>query len=239
MPDITKTERITAMITLSHLTKAYKGKTVVEDLSFTLREGTLFALLGSNGAGKSTAIKMILGLVRKDSGEIVVPEGTTIGYSPEMPYFPPFLTGLEVLQYYGGLQNIPKKELKETCSHLMGLVGLSEDKAKVKSYSKGMLQRLALAQALLGNPQVLILDEPCAGLDAMGRIEMAGLIAGLKKQGKTILMNSHILSDMEKVCDEGIIMQQGKAMRTFTKEEISEEGSLEDIFVGTIGGNAK
>lgn len=234
-----KTERIIAMITLSHLTKTYKGKRVVDDLSFTLRKGTLFALLGSNGAGKSTTIKMILGLVRKDSGEMVIPKGTTIGYSPETPYFPTFLTGLEVLQYYGELQKIPKEELKETCGRLMELVSLSPDKTKIKVYSKGMLQRLALAQALLGNPQVLILDEPCAGLDAMGRIEMIEIIAGLKKQGKTILMNSHILSDMEKVCDEGIIMQQGKVMRTFTKEEIGEEGSLEDIFVKTIGGSAK
>lgn len=106
-----KTERIIAMITLSHLTKTYKGKAVVEDLSFNLRKGTLFALLGSNGAGKSTTIKMILGLVRRDSGEVVIPEGTTIGYSPETPYFPPFLTGLEVLQYYGALQKIPREEL--------------------------------------------------------------------------------------------------------------------------------
>lgn len=234
-----KTERIVAMITLSHLTKNYKGKAVVEDLSFNLRKGTLFALLGSNGAGKSTTIKMILGLVRRDSGEIVIPEGTTIGYSPETPYFPTFLTGLEVLKYYGALQKIPKEELQETCRHLMDLVSLSQDKTKIKFYSKGMLQRLALAQALLGNPQVLILDEPCAGLDAMGRIEMIELIAGLKKQGKTILMNSHILSDMEKVCDEGIIMQNGIVMRTFTKAEICEEGSLENIFVETIGGNAE
>lgn len=227
------------MITLSHLTKTYKEKAVVNDLSFILREGTLFALLGSNGAGKSTTIKMILGLVQKDSGEVVIPEGTTIGYSPETPYFPPFLTGLEVLQYYGALQKLPQKELKEICIQLMELVGLSPDKTKIKFYSKGMLQRLALAQALLGNPKVLILDEPCAGLDAMGRIEMIELIAGLKKQGKTILMNSHILSDMEKVCDEGIIMQKGTVMRTFTKAEICVEGSLEHIFVETIGGSTK
>lgn len=234
-----KTERIIAMITLSHLTKTYKGKAVVEDLSFNLRKGTLFALLGSNGAGKSTTIKMILGLVRRDSGEVVIPEGTTIGYSPETPYFPPFLTGLEVLQYYGALQKIPREELQETCRRLMELVSLCQDKTKIKFYSKGMLQRLALAQALLGNPQVLILDEPCAGLDAMGRIEMIELIAELKKQGKTILMNSHILSDMEKVCDEGIIMQKGIVMRTFTKAEICEEGSLENIFVETIGGDVR
>lgn len=227
------------MITLEGLTKSYKGKRVVDDLSFTMKEGQLFALLGSNGAGKSTTIKMILGLVAKDKGEITIPEGVTIGYSPETPYFPPFLTGMEVLQYYGALQRLPRSDLKDTCVRLMELVGLEKDKTKIKFYSKGMLQRLALAQALLGNPQILILDEPCAGLDAMGRIEMIDLIGRLKKQGKTILMNSHILNDIEKVCDEGIIMQKGKVMRTFTKEDISGEGSLEDIFMDAIGGGGR
>lgn len=226
------------MITLSNLSKSYKGKKVVDNLSFSMKEGQLFALLGSNGAGKSTTIKMILGLVEKDEGEIEIPEGIGIGYSPETPYFPPFLTGIEVLEYYGQLQKLPKSELKTTCEELMELVGLENDKTKIKFYSKGMLQRLALAQAMLGNPELLILDEPCAGLDAMGRIEMIELIKNLKKQGKTILMNSHILSDMEKVCDEGIIMQKGKVLRRFKKEDITEEESLEDIFVKTIGKGA-
>lgn len=226
------------MITLSNLSKSYKGKRVVEELSCTMKEGKLFALLGSNGAGKSTTIKMILGLVKADEGEIDTPEGVRIGYSPETPYFPPFLTGMEVLEYYGRLQKLPKQELKENSEALMELVGLEKDKTKIRFYSKGMLQRLALAQALLGNPELLILDEPCAGLDAMGRIEMIELIAELKKQGKTILMNSHILSDMEKVCDEGIIMQKGKVLRRFQKEDIAEE-SLENLFVKTIGGNVK
>lgn len=223
------------MITLSNLSKSYKGKKVVDNLSFTMKEGQLFALLGSNGAGKSTTIKMMLGLVAKDEGEIDIPEGIGIGYSPETPYFPPFLTGIEVLEYYGRLQKLPKSELKKNCEELMALVGLENDKTKIKFYSKGMLQRLALAQALLGNPDLLILDEPCAGLDAMGRIEMLELIASLKKQGKTILMNSHILSDMEKVCDEGIIMQKGKVLRRFKRADLTEEESLEDIFVKTIG----
>lgn len=223
------------MITISNLTKSYHGKTVVDHLSFTMKEGTLFALLGSNGAGKSTTIKMMLSLVKKDEGNVEIDEGISIGYSPETPYFPPFLTGTEVLSYYGALQKIPKKNLKEESESLLELVGLEDEKTRIKFYSKGMLQRLALAQALLGNPQVLVLDEPCAGLDAMGRIEMIELIDRLKKQGKTILMNSHILSDIEKVCDEGIIMNKGKVLRTFTKDEFSEDKKLEDIFVETIG----
>ena len=227
------------MITISGLSKSYNGKKVVDDLSFTVREGTLFALLGSNGAGKSTTIKMMLSLVKKDEGDIDIPGNILVGYSPETPYFPPFLTGMEVLFYYGALQKIPKQDLKEECDRLLDLVGLEKDKTKIRFYSKGMLQRLALAQALLGDPPVLILDEPCAGLDAMGRIEMIELIGELKKQGKTILMNSHILSDIEKVCDEGIIMKKGKVLRSFTKEDFSGETSLETIFTETINGGKK
>lgn len=224
------------IITISGLTKSYQGKKVVDNLSFTMKEGTLFALLGSNGAGKSTTIKMILSLVKKEEGSINIQQNTSIGYSPETPYFPPFLTGMEVLVYYGRLQKLSAGNLKESCEKLLSLTGLENEKTKIKFYSKGMLQRLALAQALLGNPQVLILDEPCAGLDAMGRIEMIELIDRLKKEGKTILMNSHILSDIEKVCDEGIIMNKGKVLRTFTKDEFSEDKKLEDIFVETVSG---
>lgn len=224
------------MIKISGLSKSYNGKKVVDNLSFTMKEGNLFALLGSNGAGKSTTIKMMLSLVKKDGGTIEMPEGISVGYSPETPYFPPFLTGMEVLFYYGALQKIPKENLKGECEELLHLVGLSEEKTKIKFYSKGMLQRLALAQAMLGNPSVLILDEPCAGLDAMGRIEMIELIMKLKTAGKTILMNSHILSDIEKVCDEGMIMQKGKVLRRFTKEDLKGGESLETIFTKTISG---
>ena len=224
------------MITVTGLSKSYNGKKVVDDLSFTMKEGNLFALLGSNGAGKSTTIKMMLSLVKKDGGRIEIPEDALLGYSPETPYFPPFLTGMEVLLYYGVLQKIPREKLKEECGTLLHLVGLSEEKTKIKFYSKGMLQRLALAQAMLGNPSILILDEPCAGLDAMGRIEMIELIMKLKTAGKTILMNSHILGDIEKVCDEGMIMQKGKVLRRFTKEDLRDGESLETIFTKTISG---
>ena len=120
---------------------------------------------------------------------------------------------------------------------LLNIVGLNDTKEAVRHYSKGMLQRLALAQALLGNPDILILDEPCAGLDAAGRIEMVELIRTLKQQGKTILMNSHVLSDIEKVCDEGIIMQNGKLVRQFTAADLSGSKTLEELFIETIRNN--
>ena len=146
------------------------------------------------------------------------------------------MTGEEVLRYYGELQGIAKKEWKGTCERLLEVVGLDNDGTKVRHYSKGMLQRLALAQALLGDPEILILDEPCAGLDAMGRLEMLELIRGFKEQGKTIIMNSHILNDIEKVCDGGIIMKKGKKVNAFKKSDLTKERTLEELFVESVGG---
>lgn len=224
------------MLSCRDITKKYKNVTVVDNLSFQVEEGEVFALLGSNGAGKTTTIKMILGLIRKDSGEIEKKEGLTIGYSPETPFFPPFLTGREALTYYAKIQKIDKTSISNLVGELLEVVGLEDSKTKIKVYSKGMLQRLALAQALLGNPQLLILDEPTAGLDALGRVEMMQLIGELKKQGKTIILNSHILNDIERVCDRGIIMKKGKVLKTWTRQEEHQGKSLEEIFVETVGG---
>lgn len=224
------------MLSCRDITKKYKNVTVVDNLSFQVEEGEVFALLGSNGAGKTTTIKMILGLIQKDSGEIEKKEGLTIGYSPETPYFPPFLDGREALTYYAKIQKIDKTSISNLVGELLEVVGLEDSKTKIKVYSKGMLQRLALAQALLGNPQLLILDEPTAGLDALGRVEMMQLIGELKKQGKTIILNSHILNDIERVCDRGIIMKKGKILKTWTRQEEHQGKSLEEIFVETVGG---
>jgi len=224
------------IIEITNLNKVYKGKKVVNDLSFSVADNEAFALLGSNGAGKSTTIKIILGLVRANSGSINIEAGKTIGYSPETPSFPSFLNGGEVLAYYAKLQKIPQADVKDTVERLLKMVGLDIDKTRVKFYSKGMLQRLALAQALLGDPDILLLDEPCAGLDAMGRIEMIELLKRLRKRGKTIIINSHILSDIEKVCDHGIIMNKGEVRRNWSQEDIQEDCTLEDIFTQTLGG---
>ena len=138
--------------------------------------------------------------------------------------------------YYAGIQNIAKEKRQSEVLHLLELVGLSNDPVKVKHYSKGMLQRLALAQAMLGNPSLLILDEPTAGLDALGRIEMMNLLNRLKEQGKTILMNSHILNDIERVCDRGIIMKHGKLVRVWSNEELKQGETLESLFLMAVGG---
>ena len=223
------------MLECTNLTKSYKKKCVVNSLSFNVKRGEIFAFLGSNGAGKTTTIKMILGLVAIDSGEVKIAENIRIGYSPETPYFPPFLTGYEVLEYYAGIQKTAKTERKTEIPKLLETVGLENDKTRVKNYSKGMLQRLALAQALLDNPDLLILDEPTAGLDALGRVEIMQLIEKLKNSGKTIIINSHILNDIERICDRGIIIKKGVQMGVWNKSDNNTK-TLEEIFLDLVGG---
>lgn len=223
------------MLTCNQLVKTYQRKNVVNALSFHVNKGEVFALLGSNGAGKTTTIKMILGLVKKDAGTVEGIQSMQVGYSPETPYFPPFLTGKEVLMYYAKIQKMKKSECAKIVEELLERVGLEDDKKKIKHYSKGMLQRLALAQALIGDHKLLILDEPTAGLDSLGRLEMLNLIKKLQEEGKTIVLNSHILNDIEKVCNRGIIMKKGSVVREWSQQQ--EQGkTLEEVFLEAVGG---
>ncbi len=221
------------MISLENVTKTYKDKTVVDKLSLSVGKGEVFALLGANGAGKTTTIKMILGLAKVSSGNIKIADGTKIGYSPETPYFPPYLTAMEVLSYYAGIEGDKSKKDKSYLKKLLDVTGLEDTKTKVKNYSKGMIQRLALAQALIADPDILILDEPTAGLDALGRKHNLELLESLKKSGKTIIINSHILHDIEAICDRGVIMKKGEVIDTWTNG-VSHE-SLEDKFIRLVG----
>lgn len=226
------------MLECTDLTKTYKKECVVNNLSFEVRKGEIFALLGSNGAGKTTTIKMILGLIGIDGGAVNLDPDISIGYSPETPYFPPFLTGYEVLDYYAGIQKISLSQRKEEIPRLFETVGLENDRTRVKSYSKGMLQRLAFAQALIGNPDLLILDEPTAGLDALGRLEIMELIKKMRQTGKTIIINSHILNDIERICDRGIIIKKGVLMGVWNKADNNSQ-SLEEIFFEFMGGKSE
>lgn len=221
------------MLRLENVTKKYKNKTVVDNLSLSIEGGEVFALLGANGAGKTTTIKMILGLAKVSEGNITIEEGKKIGYSPETPYFPPYLTAMEVMKYYAGIEGDKTKKDKEYLKSLLDITGLEDTKTKVKDYSKGMIQRLALAQALISDPDILILDEPTAGLDALGRKHNLELLKKLKEQGKTIIINSHILHDIEAICDRGVIMKKGKVIDTWTNG-VSHE-SLEDKFIRLVG----
>ncbi|MGL4738518.1 MAG: ABC transporter ATP-binding protein [Cellulosilyticaceae bacterium] len=224
------------MLKCEALTKYYDKKCIVNQLSFEVKRGEVFALLGSNGAGKTTTIKMLLGLTQADGGVVTKKEDLTVGYSPETPYFSPYMTGLETMIYYGRIQGVDKQTICQQAKALLGRVGLEIDGTKVKHYSKGMIQRLGLAQALLGEPELLILDEPTAGLDALGRIEMLQIIKMLKDEGKTVIINSHILADIEKVCDRGIMMKKGELMGVWENKPDVKGRSLEMIFVETVGG---
>lgn len=224
------------MIKCHNLKKIYDKKTVVNNLSFNINKGEIFALLGSNGAGKTTTIKMILGLINIDGGSINK-SIDYIGYSPETPYFPKYMTAFETMKFYYKLQNLDKGTMKPEIDNLLLKVGLSEfDSKRVGGFSKGMLQRLAVAQSLIGSPEIIILDEPTAGLDAFGRIEMIDLIKELNSEGKTIILNSHILNDVEKIAHRGIIMKKGEIMTTWEKTSLTPEKSLEEIFIEAIGG---
>src|SRR5258706_10699079 len=211
-----------------NLTKVYKdfwGRDKVEallDLNLTIERGEVFGLLGPNGSGKSTTIKLLLGLIFATRGTAHVlghPAGSTlinekIGFLPEESYLYKFLNGEETLRFYGRLFRIPRKTLNRRVPELLDIVGLDAKsrKRKLREYSKGMARRIGLAQALINNPDVILLDEPTTGLDPTGTREMKDLILSLKAQGKTVLLCSHLLADVQDVCDRITILFRGKMM---------------------------
>ncbi|RPJ44472.1 MAG: ABC transporter ATP-binding protein, partial [Candidatus Latescibacterota bacterium] len=201
---------------------------VLADLSLDVRPGETYALLGANGAGKTTTMKILLGLIRADSGEATI-AGVSVedarararlGYLPEHPYFFPHLTGEEIVRYYGRLSGLGRAEAARRADRLLARVRLSKAaRGRIRTYSKGMLQRLGFAQALVASPDLLILDEPLSGLDPVGRREMRDLLAELKTNGTTILLTSHILEDVERVCDRAGFLADGKI-----RAEVEAEG---------------
>ncbi len=188
------------------------------DVTFSVNQGEIFGLLGPNGAGKTTFIKILLGIIRKTSGSATMlgqPAGSRsgrrlVGYLPEHLRIPPHLNGYTALECYGSLSNLPKSIIREKRDGLLELVGLADRaKDRCKKYSKGMLQRLGLAQALLHDPKLLILDEPTDGLDPQARADMRAIIRRLKDDGVTIFLNSHILQEVEMICDRVAILNRG------------------------------
>jgi ABC-2 type transport system ATP-binding protein len=208
-----------------HLTKVYKdfwGRDKVralDDLNLSINRGEVFGLLGPNGSGKSTTIKLLLGLIFASRGSATVlgqPAGSTainerLGFLPEESYLYRFLNGEETLRFYGRLFRIPRRELKRRVPALLDTVGLDAKarKRKLREYSKGMARRIGLAQALINNPDLILLDEPTTGLDPIGTREMKDLILSLKHQGKTVLLCSHLLADVQDVCDRITILFRG------------------------------
>jgi ABC-2 type transport system ATP-binding protein len=225
-PNVSANPARDAAVHTEGLTKIYKdfwGRPKVEalmDLNLTIHRGEVFGLLGPNGSGKSTTIKLLLGLIFPTHGRAYLlgePAGSVeinkrIGFLPEESYLYRFLNGEETLRFYGRLFKIPRRELNRRVPQLLDIVGLDQKsrKRKLREYSKGMARRIGLAQAMINNPDLILLDEPTTGLDPIGTREMKDLILSLKNQGKTVLLCSHLLADVQDVCDRITILFRGK-----------------------------
>ncbi len=238
------------ILRIKNLTKVYKKhkfvsikKTVgVENLSLEIFENEIFGLLGLNGSGKTTVIKLILGLLKPDEGEIYfldkkLPDwkiNKYIGYLPEMVSFNKNFSGYELLKFYSKLTNLVDEQ---RLNKIIKFVKLEDDiHRKVSDYSKGMIQRLGIAQAILHDPYLLVFDEPTSGLDPVGIKEIRDFILELKSQGKTIFFSSHLISELEKVCDRVGIIHKGKVIRIVNNSEW-QNIPLEEIFINTITQN--
>lgn len=243
-----------SILNITNLVKDYKtgftGKKtrVLRDVSFDVQKGEVFGFVGPNGAGKTTTFKLILGFVSPTEGKIELlgkehsnsGAKSRIGYLPENPYFYDYLTGEELLRYMGELHGLGRKVLNERTDELLRKVSMEHaKKLQMRKYSKGMLQRIGVAQALVNDPEFLILDEPMSGLDPIGRREIKDLILEEKRKGKTILLSSHMLSDVEALCDRVGIIMGGTVIKIgnigdllkeiHTDYEMHIEGSGEDV----------
>lgn len=212
-----------AAIRIEGARKVYRSllgrrKEAVKDVSITVKRGTIHGLLGPNGAGKTTTLKMLLGLVRPTAGRFEVlgedagsrEAKRRIGFLPEQPYFPIHLTAVQALRFYGSLSGVPEERLDERVAELLERVGLADAaRAELSNFSRGMLQRLGIAQALLGSPEVVVLDEPASGLDPVGQRDVRNLMLDLRATGTTVLLSSHQLSEVEAVCDRVTILHRG------------------------------
>jgi ABC-2 type transport system ATP-binding protein len=210
-------------IALRNLTKHYRAgqrsdRAALNDLTLEVPSGEIYGFLGPNGAGKTTTIKLVLGLISPTSGGGAVlghPLGSVearrrMGFLPESPYFYQYLRGHELLDYYGSLLGLGDRLRRERVESLLRLVGLwDQRRLSVAKYSRGMLQRLGLAQALINDPDLVILDEPAGGLDPIGRREMRDILLTLRDRGKTVFLSSHILAEVETVCDRVAILDRG------------------------------
>ena len=230
-----------SIIEAERITKVYNPRsrkgavTALADLSLDVREGEIFGLLGPNGAGKTTFIKVLLQIVFPTSGAarmLGAPIGDArakarVGYLPENHRYPDFLTGAQVLRYFGKLSGTDGATLDRRVEDRLRLVGMHEWHAtKIRKYSKGMLQRIGLAQALINDPQLVVLDEPTDGVDPLGRKEIRDLLVRLRNEGKTIFLNSHLLSEVEMICDRVAILNKGRLLRIGSVSELTMQENV-------------
>ena len=239
------------IIEINELTKDYevgffKKRQVraLDHLNLEVRRGEIFGFLGPNGAGKTTTLKLLMRLIYPTEGTARilgqpiedVATRLRIGYLPENPYFYDYLSGRELLEYTAALFGVPTEEARAKGKELLKLVGLESDAAnrQLRKYSKGMLQRIGIAQALINDPEVVFMDEPMSGLDPLGRREVRDLLLSLRAQGKTVFFSSHILSDVEALCDRAAILSRGKLIGCGTVDELTgiEGSAVEVVAVG-------
>jgi ABC-2 type transport system ATP-binding protein len=215
----------------------------VDDLCLEVGDNEIFGLLGPNGSGKSTTIKIILGLLEASVGhcEIFgkpshsVDARRSVGFLPEAPYFYRYLTGRELVRYYARICMVPRTEIDKSVDSVIELVGMTEAAdRRVGTYSKGMLQRIGLAQALVHDPQLVILDEPTAGVDPLGSAAIAEIVRELKRRGKTVLLSSHLLAQIEGLCDRVAILHRGKLVREGSVDDLVEEKDTESLVVSGL-----
>ena len=230
------------VLAANNLVKTYgsgvKAVHALQGIDLSVAPGEIFALLGPNGAGKTTLIKCALGIVFPTSGEgrlLGYPFGSVqakeqIGYLPENHRYPLYLTGEQVLSYFGKLSGVPKDVLARRIEETLRTVGMTEwRKTKVRKYSKGMMQRLGLAQALINDPKLIMLDEPTDGVDPVGRKEIRDVLIHLKNEGRTIFLNSHLLSEVEQVSDRVAIMDHGKIIREGSVQDLTRVGNIYEL----------
>lgn len=227
------------VVRVEHLVKSFRHPwkwwqqhTAVQDISFEVYPGEIFGLIGPNGAGKTTTIKTLTGLITPTSGKVTifdrevghVDSRRRVGYLPEGPYFYEHLTAHELLMFYGRLHGIEPDVLRRRADELITTVGLDHARGRpIRKFSKGMRQRAGLAQALINDPEFVILDEPQTGLDPVGRKDVRELIFSLKRQGKTVLVCSHILPDVEAVADRVAVLHQGQLREVGTLHELTSQ----------------
>ncbi len=220
-----------------------RRKTVIHDLAFEVRPGETYAILGANGAGKTTTLKMLLDLISPSKGEIRIDGRPSndplsrriLGFLPEQPYFLQHLTGGELIRYYAVLSGVDRGEAARRSKKLLNRLGLkSAGDRRIRTYSKGMMQRLGFAQVLVAEPEILVLDEPLSGLDPIGRREIRQLLLDQKERGRTILLSSHILEDVERVCDRAGFLVNGTIKR---EVDVGAADLLEVLAEGMGGGD--
>ena len=220
---------MTLAIETSQLRKEYRGRPVVESLDLEVKRGEVFGFLGPNGAGKSTTVKMLLGLVKPSSGTLRVLGGSVesgavrrkLGFLPEQFRFHTWMTAEEFLTFHGRLAGLAPRVVRERIPDALALVGLAgRGRDELRSYSKGMLQRVGLAQALLHSPELVFLDEPTSALDPLGRVEVRNIIHALKDSGVTVFLNSHLLSEVEQTCDRVAFVNQGRVLKAGTMRDL-------------------